>query len=151
MTARDDGEAALVEAMARAIVPDAFDTADLDALAHNSSAWSMLADHYAMIQEKAHDEARAALTALRALLAERPALAAHVMPGWQPIETAPRDGTHFLAYEPTGDMYRAAYHSHGYVMAFGGQPVVKPPEPTHWMLVPPSPTASAAEAEGREG
>ena len=60
---------------------------------------------------------------------------------WQPIETAPKDGTHFLAYEPCGDMYRAAYHQDGYIMAFGGQPVVDTPEPTHWMplLEPPTP------------
>lgn len=85
------------------------------------------------------------------ILANMQRLGLTVTSGWQPIETAPRDGTHFLAYEPTGDMYRAAYHSHGYVMAFGGQPVVNPPEPTHWMPVPASPAPDEAEAEARGG
>ena len=59
--------------------------------------------------------------------------------GWPPIETAPKDGTHFLAYEPTGDMYRAAYNRDGYLRAFCGQPVVETPEPTHWRPLPTPP------------
>lgn len=64
--------------------------------------------------------------------------------GWQPIETAPKDGSHFLAYEPTGDMYRAAYGRDDVLHAFCGQPVVYSPEPTHWMPVPVSPTPSSS-------
>ena len=77
---------------------------------------------------------------------DREAFAAGQAKLWQDISTAPRDGTHFLAYEPTGDMYRAAYHSDGYLMSFCGQPVVQPPEPTHWMQ--PLPTPPAVEGEG---
>lgn len=60
--------------------------------------------------------------------------------GWQGIETAPKDGTHFLAYEDTGDIFRAAYHREGYLMCWGSQPVVQTPEPTHWMPLPAAPT-----------
>lgn len=65
------------------------------------------------------------------------------MTDWQPIETAPKDGTHFLAYEETGDMYRAAYGRDGKLRNFGGQPVVMPPEPTHWAPCPTPPKPSA--------
>ena len=60
--------------------------------------------------------------------------------GWREIESAPKDGRHFLAYEDTGDMYRAAFHRDGYLIAFCGQPVVQSPEPTHWMPLPAPPT-----------
>lgn len=60
--------------------------------------------------------------------------------GWQGIDTAPKDGTHFLAYEDTGDIFRAAYHREGYLMCWGSQPVVQTPEPTHWMPLPAAPT-----------
>lgn len=55
---------ALREAMARAIDPDAFDTAELDSLAHNHSAWAMLRDHYEVCQQKALRRADAALRAV---------------------------------------------------------------------------------------
>jgi hypothetical protein len=59
--------------------------------------------------------------------------AAPPVDGWQPIETAPRDGTHFLAVDEAGDACRCAYHAHGYIMSFCGQPVVQPFEPISWM------------------
>ena len=61
---------------------------------------------------------------------------------WQPIETAPKDGTHFLAYEECGDMYRAAYGAHDTLEAFCGQYVTETPEPTHWMPLPDAPEAT---------
>lgn len=61
---------------------------------------------------------------------------------WQPISTAPRDGTHFLAYE-SGNIYRAFVHPDGYFVSRCGQPVAHQPEPTHWQpLLSPNPPAS---------
>lgn len=60
---------------------------------------------------------------------------------WLPIETAPKDGAHFLAYDPCGDMYRAAYHSDGYIVSFCGQYVTVPPEPLCWRPLPAPPEA----------
>lgn len=60
--------------------------------------------------------------------------------GWRDIATAPRDGTHFLAVDDCGDASRCAYHAHGYIMSFCGQPVVQPFEPIWWkpwVSVPP--------------
>lgn len=63
---------------------------------------------------------------------------------WQPISTAPKDGTHFLAYALNGDMYRAAYHQDGYFISFCGQPAAHDPEPDFWQPLPSAPQ----EAEG---
>ena len=67
--------------------------------------------------------------------------------GWRPIETAPRDGTHIIAYEGTGDMYRAAWSTHDECWrSFCGQPVVYAPEPEWWVPVTalPAPPSDAA-------
>jgi hypothetical protein len=68
---------------------------------------------------------------------------------WQPIESIPDEyvntGKHFLAYEATGDMYSAAYHSDGYIVSFCGQYVSVPPEPTHWMPLPAPPATDKGE------
>lgn len=61
---------------------------------------------------------------------------------WQTMDSAPKDGTHFLAYEPTGDMYRAAYGADGTLHSYCGQYVTEPPEPTHWQPAPPSPPSA---------
>lgn len=72
------------------------------------------------------------------------AIAAYLAHLWRPIETAPKDGTHFLAYEPAGDMYRAAYDRDGALACICGQPVVYTPEPTLWMPLPAPPALDAA-------
>lgn len=65
---------------------------------------------------------------------------------WMPIETAPKDGTAFLALE--GEFsYKASFHlqdDDGRIVweSYCGQPVVCDPEPTHWMPLPAAPTPS---------
>lgn len=62
------------------------------------------------------------------------------MSEWQPIETAPRDGTEVLLW--TGDDVEIGYHAGGPLMAphqwltRDGVRVVA----THWMPQPPPPT-----------
>lgn len=62
--------------------------------------------------------------------------------GWRGIETAPRDGTDFLAADGDGAVYRCWRLEDAWA-ARCGQPVVQEPEPTHWR---PLPTPPAREA-----
>jgi hypothetical protein len=62
---------------------------------------------------------------------------------WQPIETAPKDGTKFLgAYSGVNDVYAAYWFADvdsiygGYFVKDGTIQVVKP---THWMPLPQPP------------
>ncbi len=68
------------------------------------------------------------------------------MSEWQPIESAPRGGASFLAYEE-GAYYRAyflpASEEESIVGAVCKQPVVYSPEPTHWMPLPEPPERDA--------
>lgn len=59
--------------------------------------------------------------------------------GWRDIASAPKDGTHFLACDDGGDMYRAAYTEDGYICVFCGQPAAYIPEPTVWRPLPTPP------------
>ena len=70
---------------------------------------------------------------------------------WQPIETAPKDGTWILAGEfgnPdfVGDYYAASWSGDedGCWCANCGQYVTQEPEPTHWMPLPAPPEVSNA-------
>lgn len=66
-------------------------------------------------------------------------------PGWQPIETAPRDGAVFLALED-GEYYGCARSECGdFWVGYCGQPVVYTLEPTHWMPLPAAPEAEGGE------
>lgn len=58
-----------------------------------------------------------------------------------PIETAPKDGTHVLCCDDDGAIFRGAYNDEdeGFWSAMCGQPVVYPPEPTHWRPLPHPP------------
>lgn len=71
--------------------------------------------------------------------------------GWFGMDSAPRDGTHFLAYEGTGDMYRAAFGNDGVLAAFCGQYVTQSPEPELWRPLPPLPTPPRIPSPGDTG
>lgn len=66
---------------------------------------------------------------------------------WQPIETAPKDGTAILAYAP--DIGRGFYGVAQWAHSDPDFPQTVPGwfwpfaiRPTHWMPLPPPPTAS---------
>lgn len=57
------------------------------------------------------------------------------MSDWQPIETAPKDGTRLLLATPTGKLADGMWSSRYGVWSW---PYVMT-EPTHWMPAPPIP------------
>lgn len=61
------------------------------------------------------------------------------MSEWQPIETAPKDGTWFLAYEADVPMYTAHWDEDGwYDLEWKCRP-------THWMPLPEPPSGPSAQ------
>ena len=75
------------------------------------------------------DDMRALITRLRA---------AEARTAWQPIETAPRDGTLVLAWHPWWMGPDAVRCGRSGVWTADGHPVC---EPTHWMPLPAAPEA----------
>lgn len=83
-------------------------------------------------------------------------LAAHVevaeAAGWQPIETAPKDGTVVILFNPDWDSVVSGRwtYSHRHqreLWALSGDAFIDP-APTHWMPVPPAPqTGATTEGE----
>ena len=59
--------------------------------------------------------------------------------GWQPIETAPMDGSRFLALEGTRH-FDCWWSDKGYGEAYWMDEADSEPEPTHWMPLPTPPT-----------
>lgn len=57
--------------------------------------------------------------------------------GWQPIETAPRDGTEFLGYFTNGEMHVVSIDGECH-RAMDREAWMMP---THWMPLPPEPVA----------
>lgn len=56
------------------------------------------------------------------------------MSEWQPIDTAPRDGTEIVVYTADLDAMGVAWWEHGqWTVGESGW------EPTHWIPVPPPP------------
>lgn len=69
------------------------------------------------------------------------ALAAVDAAGWRPIETAPKDGTHVLAWFPEPEEYEVMivrYWADGELWMTVG-PVEDDVYPTHWMPLPAAP------------
>lgn len=113
---------------------------------------------------EAHDEMLAVAADLRAMLADAPQPPASVSqwPAWQPIETAPRDGTALLLWEEAsihpfvGWWAMGGWHvSHEHVDAEGGwdgavvvDRLIMPI--THWMPLPPDPGEAAQPADSTE-
>ena len=61
---------------------------------------------------------------------------------WQPIETAPKDGTTVLLAWPSGMVtagYRSRYENVGWATPHGTYSGVY--QPTHWQPLPPAPDA----------
>jgi len=65
------------------------------------------------------------------------------MNDWQPIKTAPRDGTRFDVWVPSAvGGYRVAdlwFNARGYLTRDGVQPRDLARWPTHWMPLPAAP------------
>lgn len=61
------------------------------------------------------------------------------MSEWQPIETAPRDGTHFLTYRP--DRIQEAWWKSDSELGGFGFTYAGYSFPTHWMPLPKPPIA----------
>jgi len=57
------------------------------------------------------------------------------MSEWQPIKTAPTDGTDILIYNEMGFIVEAWYQKDHWAHPFGVESI----EPTHWMPLPPPP------------
>ncbi len=57
---------------------------------------------------------------------------------WQPIETAPKDGT-FLVYMPNERIKVQAARFHPNVKVIGGVFAFELTKPTHWMPLPEPP------------
>ena len=79
------------------------------------------------------------------------------MSEWQPIETAPKDGTDFLAYSDACNVYGVAYwntfHHAGYLVCNDSARDFF--NPTHWMPLPPPPanallSRKAADTAGKD-
>ena len=126
---------------------------DLEALAHQWSKRSDMAHPSdAMLINKHIRELRAALST-HADTSELDRLVADAgRAKWQPIETAPKDGTEFLGYRNgrIANAYRVQ-RDDCEMWSFGSQsgsvkyfPNVKP---THWMPLPDAPDAARAEVK----
>lgn len=59
---------------------------------------------------------------------------------WQPIETAPRDGTDILAWNAFMGVYNTSFVAGEFPCGFSsGHSATWFPKPTHWMPLPPPP------------
>jgi hypothetical protein len=74
---------------------------------------------------------------------------------WQPIETAPRDGTHILCYHPKYDMVLNGVWDGGDLNCFEMKDerleYVKDFYPTHWMPLPAPPSSEPITQEKFDG
>lgn len=68
---------------------------------------------------------------------------------WQPIETAPKDGTRVMIYTPDmmGAVETGFYHEFTIPPGWCADTRGKPRSPTHWMPLPKAPDAAMKEAQ----
>jgi hypothetical protein len=86
-----------------------------------------------------------AVPAAQAALAAQEALGLVLVQGWQPIESAPRDGGHIDVWA-NGLRYADAYwDGEGFAVLDSTGYGVEVEHPTHWMPLPASPIAGAPE------
>jgi hypothetical protein len=101
--------------------------------------------------EPDHDNALDALERIRALL-DAPSAPDPTMALWQPIETAPKDGTHILAVMPwlpdAKILFWAPYANEWRCPASERGPNPEGWLPTHWMPLPTPPAALALAERG---
>ncbi|VEB42922.1 Uncharacterised protein [Chromobacterium violaceum] len=65
---------------------------------------------------------------------------------WKPIETAPKDGTHVIAYRPTkyGEHIESMYFDDdGWFFSFDGE--YGEEQPTHWIPRPAAPKEGSSD------
>jgi hypothetical protein len=65
------------------------------------------------------------------------------MSGWQPIETAPKDGTHVIIFDPSDSRPREAVFDTCYGQWVDPIEAYDEYSPTHWMPLPAPPEVSA--------
>lgn len=73
-----------------------------------------------------------------------------VIAGWETIDTAPRDGSDFIAFLGNGYITRGRFnrgkHFSADSMGPQGPRLRLDPAPTHWMPLPPKPKTGAKNA-----
>jgi len=79
---------------------------------------------------------QAAINDITRLTAENEKLRAALQ--WQPIETAPKDGTEIIVYRPDAGVFGAFYSDECWFCTYSGEDFSLEP-PTHWMHLPPPP------------
>jgi len=63
------------------------------------------------------------------------------MSEWQPIETAPQDGTVIAGWNSTDNCITTVHWEHGYwILEYGERDGFCEWEPTHWISLPNPPT-----------
>ena len=83
-----------------------------------------------------NDAPREAADTIIRLTAENEKLRAALQ--WQPIETAPKDGTEIIVYRPDAGVFGAFYSDECWFCTYSGEDFSLEP-PTHWMHLPPPP------------
>jgi hypothetical protein len=112
-----------------------------------SGVWEGAAD-----QRRIERQYNAAIAAFEALT--RPTVVTDEVVGWQPIESAPKDGTSILAiWQWNEDDPNCGSVTHEVVRWCGWWDTMgfTQPEPTHWMPLPEPPRAAIAAMSSQEG
>jgi hypothetical protein len=118
---------------------------ELEAARVSLLAWRDRWDDAESARQDARSECEIAQTRLNKAVAEVARLTQEQSSGWQPIETAPKDGTWFLAHEPGESMKAMRWDTdtRDKNHAWRDHELLKY-EPTHWMPLPDPPAALAS-------